>query len=86
MATENIRQYTVSDAVVVPVAGDKQIKEKVKSKWNFFTKASAPSTATNRPMTNMNQTITGKTAKAKQKSDKNEIFVDIFEKLSVLFN
>lgn len=61
---------------------------KATSKWNIFSKASAPSSAVQRPMKNYNSTIPEKKGLAKklQKSDKNEIFVDIFEKLSVLFN
>lgn len=53
------------------------------SKWNIFSKT-APSNSVTRPMTNLNSL--GGTTKKKGKSDKNEIFVDIFEKLSVLFN
>jgi hypothetical protein len=55
------------------------------SKWNIFSKATAPSTAVNRPMTNVNPDGKGKSKNPlkKNKSDKNEIFVDIFEKLSV---
>ena len=58
---------------------------KATSKWNIFSKASAPSSAVQRPMKNYNSTIPEKKGLAKklQKSDKNEIFVDIFEKLSV---
>ncbi len=37
-------------------------------------------------MSNMNQSATGKGVVKRSKNDKNEIFVDIFEKLSVLFN
>ena len=48
----------------------------------MFNKNTAPSSAVNRPVSN----ITGTISKKKGKSDKNEIFVDIFEKLSVLFN
>ena len=62
-----------------------QIKEKVKSKWNIFGKSTAPSTAVARPMVNVN-TTDKKVIKQNKKSDKNEIFVDIFEKLSVLFS
>lgn len=39
MATENIRQYTVSDAIVIqPVQVSSNVKDKVKSKWNIFSK------------------------------------------------
>jgi len=62
-----------------------KIKEKAISKWNIFTKATAPSTAVARPVTNLSNLGTSKNTK-QQKSGKNEIFVDIFEKLSVLFN
>lgn len=87
MATENIRQYTVSDAVIIKPTTEKKIKETVKSKWNIFAKGTAPSTAVARPMSNMNKNAktTNENEKPvkKSKSDKNEIFVDIFEKLSV---
>ena len=53
------------------------------SKWNLFNKT-APSNSVTRPMSNLN--TLGNSSKKKGKSDKNEIFVDIFEKLSVLFN
>ena len=53
------------------------------SKWNLFNKT-APSNSVTRPMSNLNSL--GNSSKKKGKSDKNEIFVDIFEKLSVLFN
>ena len=54
------------------------------SKWNIFSKQTAPSTAVNRPMTNQNpEKSKSKNPLKKNKSDKNEIFVDIFEKLSV---
>ena len=64
--------------------GDK-LANKVKSKWSIFSKNSTPSSAVSRPMKNMNSTKPEKKGIAKkfQKSDKNEIFVDIFEKLSV---
>jgi AP-4 complex subunit mu-1 len=52
--------------------------------WKIFNKNTAPSSAINRPVSN----IAAPTGSKKQrgKNDKNEIFVDIFEKLSVLFN
>ena len=87
VATENIRQYTVSDPVLITENKKKGSKGagKPASKWNIFSKASAPSSAVQRPMKNINSTIPEKKGLAKklQKSDKNEIFVDIFEKLSV---
>jgi len=58
-------------------------KDKVISKWNIFTKATAPSNAVARPMTNLNSLSGSKKNEKRQKSGKNEIFVDIFEKLSV---
>jgi len=61
---------------------DKGAIKKV-SKWSIFNKT-APSNSVTRPMSNLN--TLGGTTKKKGKSDKNEIFVDIFEKLSVLFN
>ena len=86
VATENIRQYTVSDPVMVGATPDKKaVKDKV-SNWNIFKKATAPSTAVTRPVSSINTVATtgvkGITGK-KNKSEKNEIFVDIFEKLSV---
>jgi len=84
VATENIRQYTVSDPVVVQTTDKSKIKDKAISKWNIFTKNTTPSTAVSRPVTNLSN-LGGKTQK-KEKNGKNEIFVDIFEKLSVLFN
>ena len=56
VATENIRQYTVSDAVIIAQPDPKQkIKDKVQSsKWNIFSKATASSSAVNRPVSNMN--------------------------------
>ena len=53
----------------------------------MFTKSTAPSTAVARPMTNLSNLQTSSaTKKSKKVEGKNEIFVDIFEKLSVLFN
>ena len=63
---------------------EKKVKDKV-SNWNIFKKATAPSTAASRPVSSINapppgsKGIIGK----KSKNEKNEIFVDIFEKLSV---
>ena len=85
VATENIRQYTVNEPVMIQTVDKSKGKEKAISKWNIFTKNTAPSTAVARPMTNLGN-LAGSKPKAKQKQDKNEIFVDIFEKLSVLFN
>ena len=85
VATENIRQYTVSDPVQVgPPQEKKVIKDKV-SNWNIFKKATAPSTAVTRPVSSINAPpTTGKGIIGKKsKNEKNEIFVDIFEKLSV---
>ena len=81
VATENIRQYTISDPIMIQNNNNAKIKEKVTSKWNIFTKATAPSTAITRPVSNIGN-LTGSKPK-KSKSEKNEIFVDIFEKLSV---
>lgn len=85
VATEKIRQYTVSDPLQVgPPQEKKAVKDKV-SNWNIFKKATAPSTAVTRPVSSINSVATtGKgTIGKKNKSEKNEIFVDIFEKLSV---
>ena len=60
----------------------KNVKQKV-SKWNLFNKGTTSANSVSRPMSNLNS-LSG--SKKKGKSDKNEIFVDIFEKLSVLFN
>ena len=83
MATENIRQYTVSDAIISQPQGQKEAKKSNKIGWNIFKKQTAPSTAVARPMTNINST--SKDVQKKSKKDTNEIFVDIFEKLSVSF-
>jgi AP-4 complex subunit mu-1 len=58
------------------------VQQKV-SKWNIFKKGTTSANSVSRPMSNLNS-LSG--SKKKGKSDKNEIFVDIFEKLSVLFN
>lgn len=88
MATENIRQYTVSDPVQVGPPQEKKVIHDKVSKWNIFKKATAPSTAVTRPVSSINAPATsGKgIIGRKSKNEKNEIFVDIFEKLSVLFN
>ena len=81
VATEHVRNYTVSDPIMIEAKkNDSSIKKA--SKWNIFNKT-APSNSVTRPMSNLNS-LSG--SKKKGKSDKNEIFVDIFEKLSVLFN
>lgn len=80
VGTEQIRQYTVSEPVMLE---EKKKVNKI-SKLNIFSKGTAPSKAVSRPMGNLNSL--GGSTKKKGKSDKNEIFVDIFEKLSVLFN
>ena len=69
---------------VGPPQDKKVIQEKV-SKWNIFKKATAPSTAVTRPVSSINAPpTTGKgIIGRKSKNEKNEIFVDIFEKLSV---
>ena len=69
---------------MVQTTDKSKIKDKAISKWNIFTKNTTPSTAVSRPVTNLSN-LGGKTQK-KEKNGKNEIFVDIFEKLSVLFN
>jgi hypothetical protein len=56
-------------------------KKKTNKISKFFNKGTTPSNAVSRPMGNL-----GNASKKKGKSDKNEIFVDIYEKLSVLFN
>ena len=86
VSTENIRQYTVSDPILIQTQDKSKIKDKAIMKWNIFTKSTTPSTAVSRPMTNLSNLQTSSTTKKKQKNEKNEIFVDIFEKLSVLFN
>mgnify|MGYP002631314854 FL=1 len=52
MATENIRQYTVSDAIVT--APPKKKDGKKIGGWNPFKKSTAPSSAVTRPMQNIN--------------------------------
>ena len=81
VGTESIRQYTVSEPVILEEK-TKNVKQKV-SKWNLFNKGTTSANSVSRPMSNLNS-LSG--SKKKGKSDKNEIFVDIFEKLSVLFN
>ena len=83
VATEHVRNYTVSDPVMIEAKKNEKGGLKKASKWNIFSKT-APSNSVTRPMTNLNSL--GSTSKKKGKSDKNEILVDIFEKLSVLFN
>ena len=82
VATEHVRNYTVSDPVMIEAKKNDKGGLKKASKWNIFNKT-APSNSVTRPMSNLNS-LSG--SKKKGKSDKNEIFVDIFEKLSVLFN
>ena len=87
VSTENIRQYTVSDPILIQTQDKSKIKDKAILKWSMFTKSTAPSTAVARPMTNLsNLQTSSSTKKTKKTEGKNEIFVDIFEKLSVLFN
>lgn len=66
VATENIRQYTVNEPVMIQTVDKSKGKEKAISKWNIFTKSTAPSTAVARPMTNLSN-LTGSKPKAKQK-------------------
>eukprot|EP00347_Sterkiella_histriomuscorum_P012152 403369694 len=72
MTTENIKQFIVNEAIL--------IQQKQQQSSNFrptiFSSNTIPSTAIQRPLSQ----ITDK------KSMKNEIFVDIFEKLTVVFN
>ena len=59
VATENIRQYTVSDPVQIGQPQEKKvIREKV-SNWNIFKKATAPSTAVTRPVSSINAPPSG---------------------------
>lgn len=60
------------------------MKNKV-SNWNLFKKATAPSTAVTRPVSSIKTPAPGSKGiiGKKSKNEKNEIFVDIFEKLSV---
>ena len=53
VATEKIRNYTVSDPIMIATTNTSKGKEKMASKWNIFTKSTAPSTAVARPMTNL---------------------------------
>jgi hypothetical protein len=70
--------------MIQPENPKQKLDKVIKSKWNIFSKATAPSSAVNRPMSNANPAKSvSKNPLKRNKSDKNEIFVDIFEKLSV---
>ena len=66
VATENVRNYTVSDPVMIEAKKEKGGLKKG-SKWNIFSKT-APSNSVTRPMTNLNSL--GNSSKKKGKSDK----------------
>lgn len=71
MTTENIKQFIVNEPILI------QTRQPTSNfRPNIFSQNTIPSTAIQRPLSQ----ITDK------KNMKNEIFVDIFEKLTVLFN
>ena len=71
MSTEHIKQFIVNEPILIQ---QKQTSSNFRP--TLFSSNTIPSTAIQRPLSQ----ITDK------KNMKNEIFVDIFEKLSVLFN
>lgn len=76
MTTEAVKQFIVNEAVhMVPEKGQPS-KQNQGFKPSIFSSNTAPSSAITRPVSK----ITDK------KNMKNEIFVDIFEKLTVMFN
>jgi len=72
VTTENIRQFIVNEPVMIQAKG--QVK-KPASSWRpkFFKSSTVASTAIQKPISNLDA----------KKTKTNEIFVDIFEKLTV---
>ena len=79
VTTENIRQNIVNEPVLLQQAKG---KSKTQSSWKpkIFKSSTVASTAIQKPISSQLD------AKGKSKKQSNEIFVDIFEKLTVLFN
>ena len=75
VTTENIRQNIVNEPVLI-----QQTKQKKASSWKpkIFKSSTVASTAIQKPISKLDT--------KKNKKQSNEIFVDIFEKLTVLFN
>lgn len=74
VTTESIRPFIVSEPIVV----QPESTVKPKRTWvpKIFKQSTISSTAIQKPISNLDN----------KKDKKNEIFVDIFEKLTVLFN
>lgn len=75
VSTEHIRSLIVNEPIIVQ---EKNHDKKKKSSWKpkFFKSSTVASTA-------IQKSVATKTDGKKRKSQKNEIFVDIFEKLTV---
>lgn len=81
VTTEHIRQFIVNEPIIVTetkIPGSKDGKKKSSWKPKFFKSSTVASTAIQKPISKLD----GK----KRKNQKNEIFVDIFEKLTVRQN
>jgi len=76
VTTENIRQFIVNEPVLVQPKT--QAGKKPASSWRpkFFKSSTIASTAIQKPISKLDN----------KKNKSNEIFVDIFEKLTILFN
>ena len=76
VTTENIRQFIVNEPVLVQPKT--QAGKKPASSWRpkFFKSSTVASTAIQKPISKLDA----------KKTKTNEIFVDIFEKLTILFN
>ena len=74
VTTESIRPFIVNEPIVV----QPETTVKPKRTWvpKIFKQSTISSTAIQKPISNLDN----------KKDKKNEIFVDIFEKLTVLFN
>ena len=77
VTTESIRQYIVNDPVMIQPKT--QQKKSTGSSWKpkFLKSSTVASTAIQKPISKMD---------GKKSKSTNEIFVDIFEKLTVLFS
>lgn len=78
VTTEAIRPFIVNEPVLVTDNKKSKTPQPKKSTWkpSFFKSSTVSSTAITKPIQKLDH----------KKSKKNEIFVDIFEKLTVLFN